>query len=98
MKVLEKGVMPDGTEIQIEEWNENYVFMPYGSTIGSYPISKKSHMDRPFGPRDGKEYRFSFNFQSYEETKEIFNDLLSGNKALSELKGYMNDPRYSNCL
>ncbi len=45
MKVLEKGIMLDGTVIQIEEWNENYSFMPYGSTLATNYNGKREYLD-----------------------------------------------------
>lgn len=62
MKVLQKGIMPNGTVIQIEEWNENYSFMPYGGTIASYPKSKVSH-EGSFAPKGNETYRFQFDFK-----------------------------------
>ena len=97
MKVLLKGVMPNGTPIQIEEWNENYSFVPYGSTIASYPKSKMSH-EGSFAPKGNQVYRFQFNFYSDDEAKTAFNDLLSGVKALSDFKDKMYNPKYADCI
>jgi len=97
MKVLETGVMPNGTQIQIEEWHENYSFMPYGSTIASYPKSKMSH-EGAFAPKGNEMYRFSFNFTSYEETKKVFEQLVTGKKELSELKQFIYNPKYADCI
>ena len=97
MKVLQTGIMTDGTKIQIEEWKENYSFMSYASTIASYPKSKVSH-EGSYSPKGNKEYRFSFNFESEEQTKEMFNSLLSGNKQLKDLVQYMHNSKYADCL
>lgn len=97
MKVLLEGVMPNGTPIQIEEWNENYSFVPYGSTIASYPKSKMSH-EGSFAPKGNQVYRFQFNFNSDDEAKTAFNDLLSGVKALSDFKDKMYNPKYADCI
>ena len=43
MKVLKTGKSAGGVDIQIEEWRENYSFMPYGSTLAFYPESKATH-------------------------------------------------------
>ncbi|MGG1664501.1 hypothetical protein [Brevibacillus sp. NRS-1366] len=97
MRVLEKGIMPNGTSIQIEEWSENYSFMPYGSTIASYPKSKVSH-EGTCAPKGNQSYRFSFNFKSEEETKKVFNELLTGGKALSDFKENLSEKKYADCL
>lgn len=97
MKVLTTGLMPDGTKIQIEEWNENYKFMPYGSTLASYPKSKVSH-NGAYSPKGNETYRFSFDFKSEEETIKAFNDLLSGAKKLIDFKENMTNKQYLDCI
>ena len=37
MKVLMKGVTPDGVHIQIEDWSESYNCYNYGDLIAAYP-------------------------------------------------------------
>lgn len=61
MKVLKTGKSAGGVDIQIEEWSENYSFMPYGSTLAFYPKSKATHKGQ-FAPKAGESYRFSFSF------------------------------------
>lgn len=98
MKVLEKGLMPDGTVIQIEEWNEDYSFMSYGSTIASYPKSKQT-MDGSYSPNRNQSYRFQFDFNSYETTKEAFETLLNGSMQLLDYQNNYNGKReYLECL
>lgn len=97
MKVLERGTMPNGTHIQIEEWNENYNFMPYGSTLATYPKSKMSHAGS-FAPKGNENYRFSFEFETNEEAQTAFNDLKEGNKELSDFKMFMRDKKYIDCI
>ena len=97
MKVIEKGIMPDGTEVQIEDWNENYSSIPYGSTIASYPISKMSHKGH-FSPKGNEKYRFAFDFKSFEETREAFCNLVSGNKVLTEFKRNLTIKEYADCI
>jgi hypothetical protein len=98
MKILQNGIMPDGTEIQIEEWNENYSFMPYGSIIASYPKSKVSH-EGIYAPKGNQVYRFDFNFKSTEETKVAFDELVTGSKVLSDfINNFAGKPEYKNCI
>lgn len=97
MKVLQTGIMPNGTHIQIEEWHENYSFMPYGSTIASYPKSKVSH-EGNYAPKGNQIYRFAFNFESEQETKDIFNSLLSGEKKLVDIRTNLNRKEYADCI
>ena len=97
MKVLQTGIMPNGTQIQIEEWNENYSFMPYGSTIASYPKSKVSH-EGTYSPKGNQVYRFDFDFKSNEETKEAFTSLVNGSKQLADFKTNLNRKEYVDCI
>lgn len=98
MKVLQIGTMPNGTPIQIEEWQENYSFISYGSTIASYPKSKMSH-EGSFAPKGGEIYRFHFNFPTTEEAQQAFNSLSNGVTVLADYVEYMHDrPKYADCI
>ncbi len=97
MKVLKRGTMPDGTKIQIEEWKENYSFMPYGSTIASYPVSKMSH-EGQYSPKGNSVYRFQFDFKSNEETEQAYNSLTNGNKCLLDYKENLYTKEYADCI
>ena len=71
MKVLKTGKSADGSDMLIEEWHENYSFMPYGSTLAFYSISKATH-EGPFAPKKGERYRFSFIFPDHEKADTAF--------------------------
>ncbi len=64
MKVLKAGKSANGVDIQIEEWHEDYSFMPYGSTLAFYPESKTTHKGE-FAPKAGESYRFSFKLEDF---------------------------------
>lgn len=72
MKILQRGQMPDGTEIQIEDWSENYSFYAYGSFLVAYPKN-----------RYGEKVRASKIFGSAEEAVKAFNALKNGDKKLT---------------
>lgn len=97
MKILQKGTMPNGTKIQIEDWSKDYNFKFYSSTLASYPISKTNHKGS-FAPKEGKLYRFAFDFKTEEEAKNAFNSLIKGNKSLLDYKEYLNRKEYINCI
>ena len=49
MEIIERAVMPNGTEIQLEDWSSrNTPEYPdlYGLTIGVYPIAKNNGKGR----------------------------------------------------
>jgi hypothetical protein len=81
MKILEKAILPTGEHIQIEEWNENYSFIPYGSTIGTYPKSKQT-LDGAFSPTINKTFRFQLDFNNHEEALKVFDNLKNGKTKL----------------
>jgi hypothetical protein len=97
MKVIETVTMPNGTDIQIEEWNETYNFMPYASKLATYPISKMSR-GLYFGPRGGEYYRFSFDFENAEECKKAFDLLKEGKAQLKDYVKYMDRKEYADCI
>lgn len=98
MKVLEKGIMQNGTAIQIEEWKEDYSFMSYGSTLASYPKSKQT-LDGSFSPNRNEKFRFSLDFNNHEEAKEAYNKLLNGEMQLNDYAGnFKGDADYLECI
>lgn len=98
MKIIQKGTMPDGTAIQIEDWSDSYNGIhSYADTIAAYPIAKYSG-NGTFSPKAGVKFRADFRFESYEITKQIFENLLSGAIALESLRNYITEPRYRKCL
>lgn len=97
MKVLKRGIMPDGTNLQIEDWSDNYTFMSHGSTLAAYPKSKIS-LDGSFAPKGKQEFRCAFNFNSEAETRKAFSELIIGVKELADFKANMHDPKYADCI
>lgn len=98
MKIVKTGTLKDGTNIQIEDWSENYSFHKPADVLASYPISKMSHTGT-YAPKAGERYRFSFKFKSAEEAVVAFNELTEGRRVLSDFKDFMdNKPEYKNCI
>lgn len=85
MKVTQRATMPDGTEIQIEDWSGDYptVFVPCG-TIAAYPISKYT-LPGSFAPKAGVRFRADFSrFETTEQVQEAFDRLVSGESTLKD--------------
>lgn len=98
MKVLKVGKSANGVDIQIEEWHENYSFMPYGSKLAFYPESKATHKGR-FAPKAGESYRFSFDFPSNEEAEAAFIALENGSSVFTDYLEYWDGkPEYKDCI
>lgn len=97
MKILEKGTMPNGTEIQLEDWSEhNTPEYPelYGLMIGAYPFAKNTSKYRWI--ESGKLFRLSISKNTYtgytnEQVKEDYIALRSGSKSLTDLAPHFRD-------
>lgn len=98
MKVLKVGKSANGVDIQIEEWHENYNFMPYGSKLAFYPESKATHKGQ-FAPKAGESYRFSFDFPSNEKAEAAFIALENGSSVFTDYLEYWDGkPEYKDCI
>lgn len=98
MKILRTGKSADGVDIRIEEWHENYSFMPYGSKLAFYPESKATHKE-PLAPKAGEGYRFSFGFPCYEDAEAAFTALENGSATFTDYLEYWDaKPKYKNCI
>ena len=98
MRVLKAGKSADGVDIRIEEWHENYGFMPYGSRLAFYPESKATHKG-PFAPKAGESCRFSFGFPSNREAEAAFTALENGSSTFTDYLAYWDaKPEYKDCI
>lgn len=94
MKVVERAVMPNGTEIQLEDWRDhNMKEYPdlYGLTIGAYPIARNTTKYRWI--ESGQKFRVGISMNQYngysnEDVKADFEALKSGKKSLEDLKDH----------
>lgn len=91
MKVLESAVMPNGTEIQLEDWSDkNTPEYPnlYGIAIGAYPIAKNTGKYRWI--EGGQTFRLTISMNQYmgytnDDVKADFEALKGGKKSLEDL-------------
>ena len=97
MNILEKGIMKDGTKIQIENWKEDYSFMTYGDTLAIFAISKTNH-NGSYSPKRNENYRLDFKFNNNEKVKQTFNELILNSKSLIDFKENLVDKEYQDCL
>ncbi len=87
MKVLLRDKMPDGTDIQIEDWTKDNNIRNT-LTIGAYPIAKNTGKYKWI--KAGDRFRLSIDrgFTTDEEVKKAFNDLKEGKKKLEDFSEY----------
>lgn len=80
-EIIKKATMPDGTDIQIEDWSTIYSCYTKNGTLAAYPISKWNCVG-DFAPKIGKKFRAEFEFHNEKECKKAFDNLISGNASL----------------
>ena len=95
MQIIRKETTPNGTDIQIEDWSEDYPgTFKKNATIGFYPMALNSiYHDEGFPeyPKRGETFRSEFDFNTEEEAKEAFDSLQSGEKSFMDfLDNYSN--------
>lgn len=95
MTILEKGIMKDGTQIQLEDWSEEYPNLK-GKTLAAYPIAKRS-LEGSFAPKEGKTFRCCFTFRE-AVAKEVFEKLKEGKEELIDYKEFLNFPKNAEAL
>lgn len=99
MKVIKRGVTPDGVKIQIEDWSENYNFCNKNDTLAGYPIAKKTLDNPSHYPELNRPFRVSFDLGDSEKAEIAFNDLISGKKVLRDFIDYLNEnPKVADCM
>lgn len=91
MKVIEYAIMPDGTEIYLEDWSDhNTERFPslYGLKIAAYPVAKNTGK---YGmTRSGESFLLSIPQNEYagytnDDVKADFEALKNGTKTLEDL-------------
>lgn len=91
MKVIERATMPNGTEIQLEDWHEHntseYPIL-YGYTIGAYPVAQRTGKYR--WVESGDKFRLSISVNNYnnytdENVLSDYECLKSGEMVLEDL-------------
>lgn len=99
MKVIKKGVMPDGTSIQIEDWSEDYSFHNPCDTVAAYPVAKQSVLtSHGFYPEQNRKFRTDFKFKDGKTAEKSFNDLINGISTLKDYIDVMDNPHHAVCL
>ncbi len=94
MKVIERAVMSNGIEIQLEDWSYNntseYPDL-YGLQISAYPTAKNTGKFRWI--EGGQTFRLSISMNQYtgysnDDVKADFKALKSGEKSLEDLASH----------
>lgn len=94
MKIVLKNTLPDGTQIQLEDWSEhNTPEFPnlYGLQIGAYPIAVNTGAYQLV--RTGERFRLTIAMNSHTgySNEDVFADyeaLVHGKKSLQDLAAH----------
>lgn len=85
MQVIERARTPRGTDIQIENWHEDYDFFAEASTIATYPRATKTNYKSPLRyPRYNETFRLEIKFDNKEQAKQCFDNLKNGTKTIKD--------------
>lgn len=96
MRIVAKATMPNGTNIQLEDWSENYEHLKNELVLAAFPTANRS-VKGAFMPKEGEKFRASFYF-SNTKTEEIFNALKKGTNKLSDYIENLANPDYAIAL
>lgn len=110
MKVLNKGVMPDGTKIQMEDWHEDFptIHTPK-DVVAAYPIAKHYATRSEYEgisyipcvheyPERYRTFRLALQFPCTDDAEAAYNNLLNGVARLLDYEKYFQEKKYANCL
>lgn len=93
MKIIRKDVMPNGTNIQLEDWSvDNTEEHPdlHGLTIGAYPTAINA---TSYWIRSGETFRLSIAMNNYahysnDDVAADYEALIKGQKSLEDLANH----------
>ena len=84
MKVIRRDKMPNGIDIQQEDWSMNYCFYAPKSTIAIYPVSMKICKEKNIV--NGEKFRLSLDFDNEEQANKCYENLINGTSKISDYK------------
>lgn len=93
MKVLERAITPNGVNIQIEDWSQNYSFFKFGNIVATYPKATQT-ASNGYYPKFKETFRLEFWCENCIQTKEIFEALKNGTKTLKDYASFIRDIQY----
>ena len=97
MKIIKKGILPNGDNLIIEDWSENYPTLSNRYNVVAYPIAKAS-IQGSFAPKGGEGFRCGFCFPTIEAAENAFSALETGINKLSDYADNMERADYLPCI
>lgn len=94
MKVLERAMTPNGIDVQIEDWSQDYSFHKFGDVVATYPKATHTSTDKFEYPKFKEEFRLEFNCKNNTQAQEVFNNLKNGTKTLLDYSNLVLEKKY----
>lgn len=109
MRVTVKGVMPDKTKIQMEDWSQEFPSIhSENDVVAAYPIAKQPAttlaFEGVFGfrkyeyPQQYRTFRFALQFPCSDDAEAAYQNLVNGNASLLDYEKYAQNKEYAKCL
>ena len=109
MQILAKGIMPDKTKIQTEDWSQEFPSIhSKNDVVAAYPIAKRPAttlaFEGVFGvrkyeyPQQYRTFRCALQFPCAADAETAYNKLLNGEANLLDYSDYMQEKKYAECL
>lgn len=86
MKVIRRNKMPNGTDIQQEDWSMDYSFYAPKSTVAVYPVSMKVCKEKHIV--NGEKFRLELDFDNEEQANKCYDSLSEGTSKISDYKEF----------
>lgn len=84
MKVIRRDKMPNGTDIQQEDWSMDYDCFSPKSTIAVYPVAIMTNGSGLIGR--GDRFRLTLDFDTEEQANKCYENLISGKAKINDYK------------
>lgn len=109
MRVTVKGVMPDKTKIQMEDWSQDFPSIhSENDVVAAYPIAKQPAttlaFEGVFGfrkyeyPQQYRTFRFALQFPTAADAETAYNNLVSGEVSLLDYEKFAQNKEHVKCL
>ena len=92
-EITKRGVMPDGTKIQVENWCTVYPGLSEPFYCVAYPTAKANCVGH-FAPKTGEKFRAAFSFPTLQAAETVFHALETGTAQLVNYIEYIDNYMY----
>lgn len=101
MTVLKKGVTPDKTKIQIEDWSRDMPRLHAAAdVVAAYPVAMRSAIAKGSMeyPKMYNTFRLALKFKCANDAEKAFQKLSNGSASLLDYEEHMEEKKYASVL